>query len=76
VQDLLVAGPIDHHEVVVVELADLDHPHLGAIPAVLVVQHHRLTHQRFQLRHPMRVLHDVVPAVAGIVWIVGQQVIR
>ena len=65
----------DDDEVVVVELAHLGHARLGPVPAILVVQDHRLAHERVELRDPVRVLDDVVVPVARIVGVVREQVI-
>src|SRR3546814_20880716 len=53
-----------HDEVVIVELADLDQAGLDAVPAVLVVQHHRLPHEGFELGDAVSALDDVIVVIA------------
>ncbi len=76
VAHLVVARVVDDHEIVVGELAHLDHAHALAVPAELVVQHHHLPEQRLQLGHRVGALDDVVVAVPRKVRVVQEQVIR
>ena len=74
-EHLVVLRVKDHHEIVVAELADLGEPGPGAVPPILVVEHHGLPQERFQLGHAVRGLDDVVVAVARVVRVVREEVI-
>src|SRR5439155_581823 len=45
----------------------------ASVPAVFVVQHHRLSQQRFQLGHGVMALDDVLPRIPGVVRVVGEE---
>jgi len=75
VEHLLGARVEDDHEVVGGELADLGEAGLPAVPAVLVVEDHRLPRERLQLGHAVEALDDVRVAVARVVGVVREEVV-
>ena len=63
VPHVLVAGVQNHDVVVVLQLADRDQLTLGAVPGILVVQHHRPAAQCLELGHLLVAVHDLVEVV-------------
>ena len=65
---------VEHDDDVVVgEVLEGDERGALAVPAELIVQDHRVAHERLQLRHAMRITQDVVVGVSGIIGRVVEQ---
>ena len=71
-----VLGVIRHDVVVVLQFAHLNTAAGGRIPAILVVENHRLAHERFEFRDRMETVEYVVVIVAGIVPVINEQPVR
>jgi malonyl-CoA/methylmalonyl-CoA synthetase len=64
---------VPRHELVVVDAPHLLEPGLGALPRVLVVEHHRQTVQRLELGHLLAAVADLLEAVDPVVGVVLAQ---